>query len=397
MGEILYQLIAVAEWLAFAYMGASVLYILVFSLAGLFYKEKALKEKQKQNRIAVLMPGFMEDNVIVAAAKHAVEHNYPSSHFDVVVIADTFLPATITALEKLPLILIEVNPDKRTKANSINIALSRLEQQYNIVVILDSDNLMQPGFLNKINTAYNNGYKAIQGHRTAKNQNTSFAMLDAANEEINNHIFRKGHLALSFSSALIGSAMAFDFNLYKQYMQSIGNVMGEDKELELKLLRDRVKILYLDSAIVLDEKVQNAQVFKNQRRRWLAAQAHHLRRYFFTGVYMLLTKGNLDYFDKTIQSLIAPRVLLLGTLFLINLVGTVWSPILPMHYWYSLLLGTIVALWLGLPKRFYKKPLFRALLNLPVSFGFMLLALLKVGKGRKVFIHTPHSIGDQEN
>ena len=50
-------------------------------------------------------------------------------------------------------------------------------------------------FLKKINAAFAHGYVAVQGHRTAKNMNTSWAILDAVSEEINNNIFRKGHTA----------------------------------------------------------------------------------------------------------------------------------------------------------------------------------------------------------
>jgi hypothetical protein len=50
---------------------------------------------------------------------------------------------------------------------------------------------------------------AVQGHRTAKNTNNSWAILDAISEEINNNIFRKGHRVLGLSSAIIGSGMAF--------------------------------------------------------------------------------------------------------------------------------------------------------------------------------------------
>ena len=47
---------------------------------------------------------------------------------------------------------------------------------------------------------------------------------------------------------------------------------GFDKELELMMLKDGIKIQYLDDCFVYDEKVQKMDHLNNQRRRWLSAQ-----------------------------------------------------------------------------------------------------------------------------
>ena len=84
------------------------------------------------------------------------------------------------------------------------------------------------------------------------------AVLDAISEEINNHIFRKGHRVLGLSSAIIGSGMAFRYNYFKNLMLTVTAVGGFDKEIELKMLKEGRTIEYLDDAVVLDEKVQKA-------------------------------------------------------------------------------------------------------------------------------------------
>jgi len=100
-----------------------------------------------------------------------------------------------------------------------------------MVVILDADNLMAKDFLKRMNLGFANGFKVIQGHRIAKNSDTSFALLDGISEEINNHIFRQGHRAAGLSSALIGSAMGFEYVLFKRFMIDIDAIGGFDKEL----------------------------------------------------------------------------------------------------------------------------------------------------------------------
>ena len=90
--------------------------------------------------------------------------------------------------------------------------------------------------------------------------------------------------------------MAFRYDFFKSMMSTVTAIGGFDKEIELKMLKDRHKIDYLHDAIVYDEKVQKAEVFSNQRRRWLSAQLHYFRRDFLNSLVALITRGNVDYF-----------------------------------------------------------------------------------------------------
>src|SRR5690606_24787283 len=121
------------------------------------------------------------------------------------------------------------------------------ENDYDIALVLDGDNIMQPGFLEKINTAFNNGFNAVQGHRTAKNKNTPLATLDALSEEINNHLFRKAQRVLGFSCALIGSGMAFQFKKLKEIYNKPGIIDNPacDREVDFEIMKADITIEYL--------------------------------------------------------------------------------------------------------------------------------------------------------
>jgi cellulose synthase/poly-beta-1,6-N-acetylglucosamine synthase-like glycosyltransferase len=276
------------------------------------------------------------------------------------------------------------------------------DEEFEIVVVLDADNLMAADFLAQINQAYNAGYKVIQGHRVAKNENTMFAILDGASEEINNHIFRRGHRNLGLSSALIGSGMAFNFSLYKENMVHTMEFAGEDKELELILLRQGIKFHYLPKAYVYDEKIQQAEAFGNQRRRWLAAQFSSFFRYIGPGLAQLFTKGNVDFFDKVYQMIQPPRSLLIGLptlLFIIYAGIAVVSPqqntlMLSWNIWILLLLLTLITLLISLPKRFYNHKTLKALASLPKGIFLMIKALLFSKGASKKFIHTRHGVDE---
>lgn len=396
--HILYNILSAFEYLIYAYFLIAAVYILIFGFGSLLPSPKSKLTITKLRKVAVLIPGYKEDNVIVEVAKEALKQNYAQADYDVIIIADSFQPETIEELKKLPITLIEVTFDKSTKSKALNKAMEQLPNDYDIALILDADNVMAPDFISKINAAFDSGFLIVQGHRVAKNTNTAFAVLDAVSEELNNSIFRKGHRALGLSSALIGSGMAFDYQLFKKRMLEIHAIGGFDKELELTFLRDGYKIEYLNNALVYDEKVQKVEVFENQRKRWLSAQFIYFGRFVLPGIKHLVTKGNIDFFDKVYQMISPPRVLLIG---LSTIITTVYlaidwliSPsnlfVLPVAYWLIQWAIVIIAFVISIPKQFYNTQTFKALLTLPKAFTSMLLSLFKLKGANKKFIHTQH-------
>jgi cellulose synthase/poly-beta-1,6-N-acetylglucosamine synthase-like glycosyltransferase len=380
----------------FAALLMPTLYIFVYAFAGLFYKQLPYQKPTALRKIAVLIPGYKEDDVIIEVAKEALAQDYPHEKYDVVIIADSFQPETISKLKELPIIVIEVKFDKSTKSKALNKAMEQLAGNFDIAVVLDADNIMAFDFLSKVNATFEGKYMAVQGHRTAKNMDTALAILDAASEEINNHIFRKGHRVLGLSSAIIGSGMAFKYDFFKNMMSTVTAIGGFDKEIELKMLQDGHKIEYLHDALVYDEKVQKAEVFSNQRRRWLSAQLHYFRKDIGSSFKAFLTKGNIDYFDKAIQFIQPPRILLLGAVISISAFFLLFNYFFGLGPWYNLLWLKLAGLCLlaflfSVPGSFYNVQTLKAMLSLPKGMLLMLGSLLKIKGANKQFIHTKHS------
>lgn len=376
-------------------LGMATMYILVFSFAGLFYRQKKYQPSNTFRKIAVLIPGYKEDEVIIEVAAEALKQDYPADKYDVVIIADSFEKETLIKLGNMPIKLIEVSFDKSTKSKALNRAMAQLPDVYDIAVVLDADNVMAADFLQKINAAFDGNYMAVQGHRTAKNVNNSWAILDAISEEINNNIFRKGHRALGLSSAIIGSGMAFKYGYFKSLMNTVTAVGGFDKEIELKMLKAGYKIAYLEDAVVYDEKVQKADVFGNQRRRWLSAQLHYFRKDFLTALGYLLRKGNVDYFDKAIQFIQPPRILLLGAVMLSAALFLTLNHLINYpHFikgWTVLAIACFLSFLFSVPRSFYNAGTLKAACSLPKGMLMMLLSLLKIKGANQKFIHTKHT------
>jgi len=370
----------------------NVLYLLFFALAG---HRKLVPLPKTPNgllrRMCVFIPAYHSDAVILETAPAAKRHAY-QGHMQVQVIADGLQPATVQELRSQDIGVIEVFFEKSTKGKALLVALQTIPtDSYDVAVVLDVDNVMDQGFLNQVNEAFSAGYRVVQGHRTAKNFNSPFAVLDACNEEINNHLFRQGHVGVGMSAALIGSGMAFEYSYFKQLLQDIGDTPGEDKEMDFRIVKDQIKIGYLPEAYVYDEKIPNSQAFTTQRTRWIAAQVEFLQKYFWQGP-VQLWRGNVEFFDKVLQTLLVPRILLLGLLSLLTLVALLGLPLGPSAwFWASLLAGTGAALLISLPKRLYNRQVAQAVLHLPKALAAMVLALLQIKKAKKSFMPTPHA------
>ncbi|MBS1553283.1 MAG: glycosyltransferase [Bacteroidetes bacterium] len=379
------------EILFVAYFAFCTFYSLLFSLGGHFYQNKSLKVEVEKKRLAVLIPAYKEDSVIVGTAISALEQKYPRKDFDVIVIADSLKEETLVALRKLPIIVHEVHFEKSTKVKSLQSALASYSN-YHGVVILDADNIMQPSFLEKINSCFCIGCMAIQGQRTAKNKNTPMAILDGLSEAIANHINRKGAIALGLSSPIIGSGMAFQYTLLKNILSSMDSIGGFDKELQLRTLELGHKIHYIHEAVVLDEKVDSPEVFENQRKRWMSSHYIYLRKFLTKGILSLL-KGNVSIFNiAVLYNLQLPRLMNLGIISISVFAAILLQSYLtvPIIVWLSLWMLYIISFVIAIPKSFLNKDILRALLTAPQTFITIFALHFKLKGANKKFIHTPH-------
>ncbi len=382
----------IIELLVMLYMAFNVLYITIYAFAAYFYKDTDFDSivVEKQNRFLVLIPTYKSDNIIINTVKENLNQNYPSDKYHILVIADGLKNETVEKLIKYPISVIPVKFDESSKAKSINTVLAITpDTDYDYVVLVDVDNIMRYDFLEKINMRLQHNEIIVQGHRTAKNVNTSFAILDGISEEINNQIFRKGHIAMGISAALSGSGKAVDYAFFKETMRAIDSPV-EDKELEAVFLRNKIKINYETEAVVYDEKVDSSSVFAKQRRRWIASQFFDFNLFVFEGVYHLLFNKNFDYFDKALQKILLPRILLYGLITILSF--TIFFDVFMFgNFFMVCFLLCSMSYIISIPPQYFNTKTLQAAVRIPQAFFLMVIALFKSKNATKKFIHTTHN------
>jgi cellulose synthase/poly-beta-1,6-N-acetylglucosamine synthase-like glycosyltransferase len=380
--------------LVIIYFSFIVIWPFILSLAATFKirNQNRNVENSSINSILVLIPAYKEDAVIVNTATRALLQNYQKDSFTVCILADSLKASTLTELKKIGVEILEVNLAQRTKAKALNLAISYYDSfNYDIVAVLDADNIMCKGFLNEINLLHNRGFQAIQGQRMGKNSNTSFAVLDGLSEAINNHIYCKGQYIIGGSSRLAGSGMAFSFECFKRTMACIDVINGFDKEMELVLAKKGVRIAYTHKAVVLDEKVSRSEVFRLQRTRWLAAQYSCLQQHFKYAFSELLVNNNWNYFQKVVLLAQPPKLLLPIVLSIGLFASTLSNCYASLKFiLLALLIINLLTFVIAAPRKYFEFKLIRHFIHIPYSIIQTIIALFRITDARKKFIHTPH-------
>lgn len=382
-------------------MAASVSYVVFFAIISLFYEKddfasthaKSLS-RYKERRFLILYPAYNEDAVILNSIDKFLYQEYPKDKYQLVVISDHMKDETNEQLRTYPITVLTPVFEKSSKAKAMQYAIQTVEDggktiegDFDNIVVLDADNVVQEDFLRNLNILCNAGYDAIQCHRCAKNSNNDVAMLDGASEEINNTIFRKAHNRLGLSSALIGSGMCFDYELFKKNVFQLSTA-GEDREMEALLLRQGIFIKYAAEIHVFDEKVSNKDNFQRQRMRWMTAQVQSLLRQL-PQIPSAFIHGNLNFIDKTIQQALIPRSILIVVLTFFAILMTVLVPEWCAKWWW--LLGTLaVALFIAIPAQLRSRSLFGKVLAIPGLVLRMLKNLLHMDPKNTDFLHTTH-------
>lgn len=307
----------IIDWILFIFTAGTVLYLGIFAVISLFNKTQDLNKAKIQRRFIVLIPSYQQDSVIEHTVLSILGQAYPQRMFDVTVISDHQSEMTNMRLAQYPITLLTPDFEESSKAKSLQYAILNLPEFkiYDTVVILDADNIVDTEFLTNVNDAYENAStKAIQLHRISRNRDTSAARMDAVFEEINNNIFRKGHINIGLSSALAGSGVAYDYEWFKENIMKV-KTAGEDKELEALLLRQGYYIDYFDNIYVYGEKKRTTEKLNEQRGKWAMQQLQNAIRNIRYLPGAIFSK-QYDLADKIIQWMLIPRTTMMGIIML---------------------------------------------------------------------------------
>ncbi len=367
----------------FIFVCLTVMYMGLFAMASMFSHHQDVPKTRIENRFIIFIPAYKNGHSAEQTVRSILGQTYPQRLFDVTVIADQLDEMSNFRLAQQPITLLTPNFTKSSRAKSLQLAINNLPQfkLYDIAVVLNPGNIVEPEFLSQLNEAYEAaGTKAIQCHMLSQNRDTVSARLSAIFEEINNSIFRRGHVTLGLSAAAASSAMAFDFNWFKANIMTT-NTSWDDKELESRLLRQHIFVDYFDDIMVFSEKTRNAEDFNRQRGRWLLSHLSTIVRNirYLPGA---IIRRHYDLADKIIQWMLLPRMLMMAIILFMGV-------IMPFIYfslalkWWALFAIVLFIFALATPNYLVDDKWDRTFFLIPVILMTSVLSKTRFGKKLK--------------
>ncbi|MGZ3756536.1 MAG: glycosyltransferase, partial [Mucilaginibacter sp.] len=243
-------------------------------------------------------------------------------------------------------------------------AIHNFKRDHERLTIIDSDNLVDPEYLNALNYYFDQGFLAVQGIREAKNLNTTYACLDAARDIYYHFYDGKILFKMGSSATLAGSGMAFTTKLYRDCLEHLDITgAGFDKVLQAAILSRNYRIAFTGDAIVYDEKTSDTGQLVNQRSRWINTWF----RYFKFG-FVILGKGITN---ASWNQFVFGFVLLRPPLFIFLLMSVMCLFVnlflgwLGVALWAIGFLIFIIGFYIALAKSDTDERIYRSLVNIP--------------------------------
>ncbi|OLY91861.1 Glycosyltransferase, catalytic subunit of cellulose synthase and poly-beta-1,6-N-acetylglucosamine synthase [Cnuella takakiae] len=361
----------------------------------LLYILAKVKTNKKHNQVqsteeadyAIIVTAYQQTELLHTVVNSILQLNY--SNYLVYIVADN---CDISDLHFDNEKIILLKPDWVLASNTRShfYAINRFVRPHQRLTIIDSDNLVDPEFINQLNLLFDQGLRAVQGIRKAKNLNTTFACLDAARDIFYHYYDGKLLYQLGSSATLAGSGMAFDVALYQECLGQMDIVgAGFDKVLQYEIVKRGYRIGYAAGAIVYDEKTSKSDQLVKQRARWINTWF----KYFVLG-FSLITKGiSHRSWNQLLFGLILLRpplfiflLLSLGCILINWLIG---YSILP---WFLGMMIFAAGFYLSLSSSNTDRRIYKALSSIPLFVFYQIKSLTKVFSANKLSVATTHII-----
>ena len=256
-------------------------YQLYLSIFGFKRREKGYQDHPPQMRFLVLVPAHNEETVIPDIIDNLMHMEYPKELYDFYIIADNCTDQTEKVARQMGANVISLkkaSPNAPTgKPIALNQALNILEgyqDKYDLLMIFDADNLIDPNMFLEVNSQYisENRPEFIQCYLGSKNKKGLVAWFYYTSYTITNRFFQLSKYRLGLNCTIGGTGFAVD----TKYLYGRGGwttmSLTEDFEIQVEATIDGKRILWNHNVRVYDEKPTSAWASYRQRTRW--AQGH---------------------------------------------------------------------------------------------------------------------------
>ncbi len=257
----------------------SLVYYCIVSFWG-YKSPRTYSQQEPSCRFLVFIPACNEEKVIADAIRSIRATNYPRELVDICVIADNCKDRTRERAESCGERVCEtcsLPGEPVGKPHAIKKVLDQHPEyyaDYDMMVIIDADNVVTENFFREINSQYLSEGKpaAIQAYPGCKNNQGWVAFFYYHMYVVNNRFSQLAKYNLGINNALAGTGMAISMQALLDIGGWNANSLTEDLEIQIKFTLKGKRILWNHAARIYDEKPTRASVALRQRTRW--SQGH---------------------------------------------------------------------------------------------------------------------------
>jgi cellulose synthase/poly-beta-1,6-N-acetylglucosamine synthase-like glycosyltransferase/peptidoglycan/xylan/chitin deacetylase (PgdA/CDA1 family)/spore germination protein YaaH len=276
------------DWVAFLFFGffahfvvdiffiGDVLMSVRLILIGIFALIDRIRKRRVpagvyEPRVAVLIPAYNEEPVIVRTIKSVLQSDYPNIR--VIVIDDgssdrTFEVARLAYPEEIAAGRLTVlTKPNAGKAEALNFGLNYVEEE--IYVGIDADTVIAGDAVSRLVCHFADArVGAVAGNAKVGNRINLWTQWQAL-EYITSQNFERRAMDLFDVVAVVPGAIgAWRTSAVKQGGCYPVNTVAEDADLTMNLLEQRYKVIYEDRALAFTEAPATARSLMRQRFRW---------------------------------------------------------------------------------------------------------------------------------
>jgi peptidoglycan-N-acetylglucosamine deacetylase len=220
-----------------------------------------------QPSVSILVPAYNEARVIGKSLEALLQSHY--SKYEVIVIDDGSTDRTAQVVQEYssdPRIRLVVR-EHEGKSRALNAGIQ--EARGEIVVTTDADTLLDPDFIPRVLTEFEDSrVAAVSGNIKVGNRHFLLAGWQSIEYITAYNLDRRAYALLNCISVLPGAASAWR----RQELLAVGgfahDTLAEDADLTVRLRRLGLRVGYADRALAWTESPQSVRNFLKQRRRW---------------------------------------------------------------------------------------------------------------------------------
>jgi peptidoglycan-N-acetylglucosamine deacetylase len=242
------------------------------ALAQWFYSKRRKKLYYKnapEPSVAVVIPAFNEEKVIIKTVEAILSSNYPV--FEIIVVDDGSGDGTIDKLKEAfgsnPNVLI-YRKENEGKAAALNFGIACTKAE--IIITLDADTMFRKNTISKLVRGFvDRRVGAIAGNAKVGNRINLLTRWQALEYITSQNLDRRAFEIINCITVVPGAVGAWRRDVVLEAGGFSESTLAEDADLTFSILRNGYRVAYDDEAIAFTEAPDNSKDFIKQRFRWM--------------------------------------------------------------------------------------------------------------------------------